>query len=362
MMKVLHIITNFSAVGGAEMMLSRLIHAQPNCQHYVVALMQINKTYQTALQSCEAYYALHWNGVNTLQSIAKLRKIIQDVQPDVIQGWMYHANVLATLSVMGLKAKPPVFWSIHHSLASPKEESISTKVALLMSRYLSGFAGGIIYCAQSALQQHQAFGFRNPQQIMIPNGIEMERFQFHSFTENSPLVVGFAGRFHPAKGYPYLVETIAKLRGYPVQFKIAGRGANLNNLELKGLFERHQVDFNQVELLDQVEDMSAFYASLDLFLMTSITEGFPNVLVEAMASGVPCVTTDVGDAEFIVQKNGYVVAPRNSQQLRDAILSYMSLTVEEKKDFKLNSRQRIESSFSIENVSQQYLSAWESIL
>jgi len=356
--KVLHVITNFAAVGGAEMMLSRLIQAQPDCQHYVVALMQINETYQTALQQCAAHYALHWNGLNTLQSIFKLRKIIQDIQPDVIQGWMYHANVLTTLSTMGLKTKPPVFWGIHHSLASPKEESRSTKIALQLSRYLSSFASGIIYCAQSALQQHQAFGFRNSQQHVIPNGIEIERFQFHSFTEHSPLVVGFAGRFHPAKGYPYLVETIARLRGYPVQFKIAGRGANLNNPELAALFEQYQVSLNQVELLDQVEDMPAFYASLDLFLMTSITEGFPNVLVEAMASGVPCITTDVGDAGLIVADTGYVVPARDIEKLREAIIAYLNLPLDDKLQRQNNARSRVEENFTIQAIRQNYLHVW----
>lgn len=358
MKKVLHVITNFAAVGGAEMMLSRLIQAQPDCQHYVVALMQINQTYHTALQQCTAYYALHWNGLNTLQSIFKLRRIIRDIQPDVIQGWMYHANVLTTLSTMGLKVKPPVFWGIHHSLASPKEESLSTKVALQLSRYLSGFASGIIYCAQSALQQHQAFGFRNSQQCVIPNGIEIERFQFHSVTEHSPLVVGFAGRFHPAKGYPYLVKTIAQLRGYPLRFKIAGRGANLNNPELAALFEQYQVDLNQVELLDQVEDMPNFYASLDLLLMTSITEGFPNVLVEAMASGVPCITTDVGDAGLIVADTGYVVPPRDATQMAASILQYLELSVQEKQQKQNNARSRVEENFTIQAIRQIYLHVW----
>ncbi len=361
MKKVLHVITNFAAVGGAEMMLSRLIQAQPDCQHYVVALMQINQTYHVALQQCAAHYALHWNGLNTLQSIFKLRKIIQDIQPDVIQGWMYHANVLTTLSTIGLKTKPPVFWGIHHSLASPKEESLSTKIALQLSRYLSGFANGIIYCAQSALQQHQAFGFGNSQQHVIPNGIEIERFQFRPVTEHSPLIVGFAGRFHPAKGYAYLVETIAQLRGYPLRFKIAGRGANLNNPELAALFEQYQVDPNQVELLDQVEDMPNFYASLDLFLMTSITEGFPNVLVEAMASGVPCITTDVGDAGLIVVDTGYVVPTRDIEKTKASILAYLNLPLDDKLQKQNKARTRVQEKFTIKNVSQAYLKVWNFI-
>jgi len=361
-MKILHIITNFSAIGGAEMMLSRLIQSQPEEEHYLVSLMGISQEiYSETLGQCSYAEELHWNGINTLNTLLKLKKIIKELNPDLIQGWMYHANVLASLSLLGYKQKPKVCWGIHHSLASPKDESISTKIALTLSRYLSRSTDAIIYCAQSSQQQHEAFGFKSLKQVVIPNGIQLENFTLNNDIHHS-CVVGFAGRYHPAKGYQYLFETISLLKDYPIIFKIAGKGANLTTSEVSDYFEQYELDAKKVILLDQITNMPEFYRSIDLFLMTSITEGFPNVLVEAMASGVPCVTTDVGDAAFIVQKNGYVVASRNSRQLSEAILSYVNLSIEEKKGLKLSARQRIESSFSIEKVSKQYLSVWESLL
>lgn len=361
MLSVLHVITNFSAMGGAEMMLCRLIKAQPHVKHYIVSLMKINEEiYSETLGQCNYVESLNWNGINTFNTLLKLKKIIKELNPDLIQGWMYHANVLASLSLVGNQKKPKLCWGIHHSLASSKDESISTKVALMFSRFLAHSADAIIYCAQSSQKQHQTFGFKNLKNIVIPNGIQLENFKLNNDIHN-PCVVGFAGRYHPAKGYQYLFETIFLLKDYPIIFKIAGRGANLTTSEIANYFEKYELDEKKVILLDQITNMPEFYTSIDLFLMTSITEGFPNVLVEAMASGVPCVTTNVGDAEFIVQKNGYVVASRNSQQLSEAILSYVKLSIEEKKELKFSSRQRVESSFSIEKVSKQYLSVWENI-
>lgn len=361
-MKILHIITNFSAIGGAEMMLSRLIQSQPEEEHYLVSLMGVSQEiYSEALGRCSYAEALNWNGINTFNTILKLKKIIQELNPELIQGWMYHANVLASLSLIGNQKKPKLCWGIHHSLASSKDESISTKVALMSGRFLAHSADAIIYCAQSSQKQHQTFGFKNLKNIVIPNGIQLENFKLNNYIHN-PCVVGFAGRYHPAKGYQYLFETISLLKDYPIVFKIAGRGANLTTSEIANYFQKYELDEKKVILLDQITDMPEFYTSIDLFLMTSITEGFPNVLVEAMASGVPCVTTDVGDAEFIVQKNGFVVTPRNSKQLSEAIVTYVNLSIEEKKGLKLSSRQRIETSFSIERVSKQYLSVWESLL
>lgn len=92
--------------------------------------------------------------------------------------------------------------------------------------------------------------------------------------------------------------------------------------------------------------------------MTSITEGFPNVLVEAMASGLPCISTDVGDAKYIVQELGSIVPPRNAQALAEAILAYVQKVPAEKQGLKQATRKRVEQNFSIDNVSHQYMQVW----
>lgn len=355
---MVHVITNFAGVGGAEMMLARLIqYTEDQYYHVIISLMKTSKVYQSTLDRCHSHYALGWDGLNTLGTIQKLRGLLKKLQPKTVQCWMYHANVLTTLSVIGLAQKPNVVWGIHHSLASPKEESVSTKIALGLSKLLSNQPHAIAYCAHSSLKQHHAFGFQNSNQHVIANGVFLDKLQ-PNLELHQPTVIGFAGRYHNAKGYPYLFETMGLLKSVNIIFKIAGSGASLENPEIKALFEQYQLDSHKVQLLDQISDMSAFYQSIDAFLMTSITEGFPNVLVEAMASGLPCISTDVGDAKYIVQDLGTIVPPRNAQALADAILSYMTKTEEEKLALKYSTRQRIEQNFSIEIVSQQYIQVW----
>lgn len=357
-MKILHVITGFSAIGGAEMMLCKLIKSLPEEEHHVISLMHINyEIFKDTLKFCASNVALEWNGLNTLKVILKLRKSIELVDPDVIQGWMYHANTFTSLSVIGLTRKPKVVWGIHHSLASPKDESISTKIALGLSKVLSKQPSAIIYCAHSSKQQHTEFGFENAHQHVIANGVFLDKFQLNLELHQST-VIGFAGRYHTAKGYPYLFETMGLLKNENIIFKIAGSGASLNNMEVKALFEQYQLDSQKVQLLAQVSDMSTFYQSIDAFLMTSITEGFPNVLVEAMASGLPCISTDVGDAKYIVQDLGAIVPPRNPQALADAILQYAQKSQAEKQALKQATRERVEQNFSIEKVSEQYKAVW----
>lgn len=355
---MVHVITNFAGVGGAEMMLARLIQqTEHDYQHVIISLMKTSDVYQSTLDRCQSHYTLGWNGLNTLGTIKKLRGLLKKLQPKTVQCWMYHANVLTSLSCIGLSPKPDIFWGIHHSLASPKEESLSTKIALAMSKVLAQQPKGVIYCAHSSLQQHQGFGLKNNNAQVIANGVFLDKFQPNPDL-HEPLVIGFAGRYHMAKGYPYLFETMGLLKAHRIVFKIAGSGASLDNPEVKALFEQYQLDAQKVQLLDQVNDMPAFYQSIDVFLMTSITEGFPNVLVEAMASGLPCISTDVGDAKYIVDELGAIVPPRDPDALANAILDYVHSSQTEKLELKQASRARVEQHFSIESVSQQYLDMW----
>ena len=355
---MVHVITNFAGVGGAEMMLARLIQCtEDQYQHVIISLMKTSTVYQSTLDRCQSHYALGWNGLNTLGTIQKLRMLLKQLQPKTVQCWMYHANVLTCLSVMGLAQKPNVVWGIHHSLASPKDESISTKIALGLSKILSKQPSAIIYCAHSSKQQHSEFGFQNANQYVIANGVFLDKFQPNEQL-HQPTVIGFAGTYRHAKGYPYLFETMSLLKDKNIIFKIAGSGASLENTEVKALFEQYQLDAQKVHLLDQISDMPAFYQAIDAFLMTSITEGFPNVLVEAMASGLPCISTDVGDAKYIVQDLGSIVPPRNAQALADAIFAYVQKTEAEKLALKQATRERVEQNFSIATVSRQYMQVW----
>lgn len=357
---IVHVITNFSGVGGAEMMLTRLIQqTQDKYEHVIISLMRVSDVYLDTLKLCKAYYALNWNGVNTLGVIIQLRKLLGKIKPRTVQCWMYHANVLTSLSVLMLKDKPKVFWGIHHSLASLKDESLSTKIGLVLSKILSIKPTGIIYCAHSSLEQHQQYGLKNPNSYVIANGVFLNNFQ-PNLELHDPCVIGFAGRYHTAKGYPYLFSTMAKLKNESVIFKIAGSGANMDNPEIEAYFKEYNLDPKKVELLDQISDMPSFYNSIDAFLMTSITEGFPNVLVEAMASGLPCISTDVGDAKYIVHDLGSIVSPRDSSALATAILDYINLSQAEKKVLKQKTRNRIEQNFSISYVSRKYGEIWES--
>ncbi|MDM1335775.1 glycosyltransferase [Acinetobacter pseudolwoffii] len=357
--KILHVITNFSALGGAEIMLSRLIKfTNYDMDHNLVSLIGINEDlYKDVIGELQFKSSLNWNGFNTLSVVNKLRKIIIDLNPDYIQCWMYHANVIGSISLIGLNNRPNLYWGIHHSLNDINGESKSTKIAIYLSRFLSKNPNKIFYCARSSLKQHNDFGFYNKKSYFIPNGVSLNDFDF-KYHENSELIVGFAGRFHKAKGYEYLFQVISILNKKPIRFKIAGKGANLNNPAISKYIEDYNIDISKIDFLDQISDMRGFYTSINLFLMTSITEGFPNVLVESMASGVPCVSTDVGDASYIISDNGFICPIGDSEKLAYCINKFLYMSAEEKENLSSKSRDHIKQNFSIEHICKEYMRNW----
>lgn len=356
--KILHVITNYSALGGAEMMLQKLILAQPEFDHHIVSLMSISNIYEDSLSVVASSKALGWKVANTLKTINKLKDEINTIQPDIIQCWMYHANFMAVIAKKMSGTQCPVFWGIHHSLNSISEESLSTKVAIYMNRALSKHAEGIIYCAQSSLEQHKAFGFKNEKQVFIPNGIDLSKFRFKERDFEMPVRVGFVGRFHKAKGIPCLFEVMSAFRDNPnVIFKIAGQGLSLENDTVQKLYEQHELS-NNVRLLGPVREMEAFYHDIDVLLMTSITEGFPNVLIEAMATGAVCISTNVGDSPYIIDDNGYIANVNDVNGLVEKLNAYINLSTSCKVHKEYEAYELTKNRFNLDIVHKKYSHIW----
>lgn len=356
--KVLHVITNFSALGGAEMMLQKLILAQPEYDHYLISLINLSDIYEESLKQVKLSKALNWKITNTAKTISRLAKEVDRIQPDVIQSWMYHANFMVTIANSFCRQSYPIYWGIHHSLNSISEESLSTKVAIYLNKYLSKKATGIVYCAQSSLKQHKQFGFENKNQVFIPNGIDLEKFRFVERDFSNPITVGFVGRNHKAKGIPYLFEVMSAFKDDPrIEFRVAGKGLSLKDKEIEDLSKKFVIGTN-VTLLDAVKEMEAFYHGIDVLLMTSITEGFPNVLIEAMATGAICISTDVGDARYIINDNGHIADILNTSDLIDCINKYLKLSVVKKKQKMKEAFNLTINRFNINIVTNKYKSFW----
>jgi glycosyltransferase involved in cell wall biosynthesis len=179
--------------------------------------------------------------------------------------------------------------------------------------------------------------------------------------EEAP-VVGIAGRFDVFKDYPTFFAAAAALRRrLPGAFFLAcGEGVTESNAELLALVREPGLR-ERCRLLGRFSEMPKFYAALDVATLTSVSEGFPNVVGEAMACGRPCVVTDVGDCADMVGETGLAVPARRPEALAEGWEKLLSLPAPERARLGAAARARVETEFSLPRMAGLYGRLYESL-
>jgi glycosyltransferase involved in cell wall biosynthesis len=169
---------------------------------------------------------------------------------------------------------------------------------------------------------------------------------------------GIVARFHPKKDFPTFFAAAAQVKAtHPeARFIAAGQGVTLLNPEVTALLRRSGLAADAVDFRDEVSDMASFYRSIDALVLSSRTEGFPNVVAEAMSYGLPVATTDVGDAAIIVGDTGFVVRPRNPGALADAMCRILDLSPADYAARASKARDRVARNYTLDAVVEGYRS------
>jgi glycosyltransferase involved in cell wall biosynthesis len=286
------------------------------------------------------------------------------IRPDVVQTWLYHADLLGGLAARSVGVRN-VLWGIRTT--DIKSSSFNLKLIRWVLARLSGVIPKYIICAaEAAKKSHIRIGYDAKKMIVIPNGyvfppsidsINGARFLIRQNLGiiDDHIVVGSMGRFHSDKDHENFVKAaILLLYKFPkLQFLMVGCDVNTENLELMSLIDFSGFRSNFL-LLGQRNDPQVCFSAMDIFCLHSRTEAFPNVLVEAMGSGIPCVATNVGDAELILSDTGVLVPKEDYFALSHGLASLISLNKEELRDLGLRARASVEARFSIRNAREQF--------
>ena len=372
-MMILHIISGLED-GGAEGVLFRLCKNDLRYNHIVVSLTGDGK-YGVLLRrlGVEVFCLNMPSGRVTFSGTYNLFKFLRSKKPDIIQTWMYHADLFGGV-VARLAGFNNVFWNIRHTTLEPGKSKKSTIIVAKLCARLSGFLPNrIVCCANDSVRIHIDLGYSPSKITFIGNGYDLSQFSVNTQLEldfkaevsvNSyQVLLGMVGRFDPQKDHFGLFEALAVVRKIQPDFKFALIGKNIDNSNKK-LVEAascYQL-LDNLLFLNQRIDIPVVMNGLDIHVLSSsFGEGFPNVLAEAMACGTPCVTTDVGDSASIVEKTGWVVPPRDPIALANAILQ----AIDEKQtnhpawcNRKQRCRERIVNNFSIEKMIDNYHKVW----
>ncbi len=366
-MKILHGITSLDK-DGAQQMLLRLIQGldSNNFNHVIISLRERMPLADDFERLGVKVYCLGMAPARpSLQALVRLRRIISDESPDIIHSWLYHANCAVVCAMAGMAKKIPIIWGIRGSLDSGWLRGFSTALVIRLSALLSRFADVITFNSRISIVQHKEAGYVCKDCRYIPNGFQLERFQPQESCAaiikgkyNIPddyTLVGIAGRYNQAKDYPGFLRAMRLVvDSRPnVAALLMGRGVDQNNLEMADLMDQLKLGSN-VYLLGAQDDLGKILPALDVFCSSSVTEGFPNVVAEALACGVPCVVTDVGMSAELVRGAGIVVPARDVKALADGILSLVALSSDERKKLGTNGRQKICQEYDLSSVVRHY--------
>ncbi len=377
-MKILHVITGLSH-GGAENVLYRLIeHSGDSSSHTVVSMLD-EGVFGPRLRSVGAdlhCLRMTQGGIPRPGHLFELVATIKRVRPAVIQTWMSHADLLG--GIAGRMAGVPVCWGIHHSKLSAEDHKRGTRVVAWTNARLSGWVPAqVVSCSQRSAEFLQSVGYPGGRIVIIPNGVDVSRFSpvtperraavraTLGIPENAR-VMGHLGRADLQKDHKSLIESFSYVADSDPDCLLLLAGQDLKHgseyfddiLRGVGRPDLHR----RILALGPRDDVVDLMNAIDIFVLSSSSgEAFPMVLLEAMATGTPCVTTDVGDSAEIVGDTGWVLPPKNPSGLAMAVLDAFAEGPEIHRLRSERARARIVDRFGIDHMVEAYASVWHRV-
>lgn len=367
-MKILYLITGLST-GGAEMMLYKLVSSmdRDKFEMQVVSLTDIGPIGKKIEDLGIPVRPLGMaRGIPDPRMVFKLTKLLRLDTPDLIQTWMYHADLVGGLAAK-MSGGIPVIWNIRHSNLNPEGNKKTTlwtaKACAILSSLLPS---KIVCCSHASKEVHSRLGYNENKMIVIPNGFDLNAFSPSKDARQAirkelglaerTMLVGLVARYDPQKDHKNFFQAAGILhKNYPkVHFLLCGDGVTWDNPILKTWID--EADVRPVtHLLGRRDDMSSLQAAFDIASSSSsYGEGFPNVIGEAMACGVACVVTDVGDSARIVGDTGLVVLPKDPDALALAWKELVEIGKDKRQKLGHDARLRIRENFSLLSVVKRY--------
>ena len=355
-------------VGGAQVALHQLLtRANRRFEAHVISLQEVDEVGRRIEQLGIPVEGLGMKpGSPNPLAVIGLARRLRALNPDVVQTWMYHADLVGGISARLAGLRAPVAWCIHHSNLSPSVNKRSTLLVVKACARLSAWIPRrIVFCSEAARQVHVAAGYHRDKAMVIPNGIDTGRFvpdaQARTTLRRELLIpddaklVGLVARFDPIKNHEGFVRVAAMLAAKlpACHFILAGAGVDMRNRQLTGWIEQAGLG-SKIHLLGERQDMPRLIAALDLLALTSWGEALPTVVAEAMSCGVPCVVTDVGEAGNMVGDAGRIVAPGDDVAFAQACQTLLALGIEARRDLEERARKRVKTHFELENMACAY--------
>ena len=373
-MKIVHVIMSLN-IGGAELMLKRLVlhsHQNKQFEHIIITLTDLGVMGPELQNEGITVHTLGMKSLSTVPLIfLKLQRLLKRIQPDVVQTWMYHSDLLGGLAAKSVGVKN-IIWGIRTTDVSQGPSKLTVHLSKLCAKLSYYIPDTIVCAAHVSKDYHVGIGYDESKMVVIPNGFDLDaltatdedglEIRQQNNLSVDDVVIGSVGRFDPVKNQKLFVDVAANLiKDYPnLKFMIVGRDNTLENKELMSWINDYKIADN-FRLLGQRDDVPKCLKAMDIFCLHSKTEGFPNVLGEAMAMSLPCVTTDAGDASILLGSTGIVVS-LSASSICEGVNSLLSLDSQNLIKMGERAHQRLHDNYPLSKITQHYNDVYKSLI
>jgi glycosyltransferase involved in cell wall biosynthesis len=373
--KVTHVITGLDT-GGAETMLYRLLLHTDRAAYEseVISMTDIGAVGEKIRALGVPIRALGMRrGVPNPLGVLRLARWLSQYSPDVVQSWMYQADLVSGLAAR-LAGGMPVAWGIHNAYLEPRSVKRIKLWTVRACIWSSGWLPSrIVCCSEASREVHARLGYPQKKMIVVPNGADLAAFRpdpeaRRSVCEELGLqvetpLIGLVARFDLPKDHRTFVQAAGLLhtRVPEAHFILCGDSITRENPQLTEWIDAARVR-SRCHLLGRRLDVPRLSAALDVATSSSsFSEAWPLAVGEAMACGVPCAVTDVGDSSVIVGDTGRVVPPKNPQALADAWHGLLTLGPDERARLGQAARRRMEEHFDLLGAVAKYEKLYEEL-
>jgi glycosyltransferase involved in cell wall biosynthesis len=361
MTTVLHLITDLDT-GGAEQMLTRLVlRLNPRHRSVVVSMtgpgVLSPALAQAGIELLSLDMRRNWPDP---RGLTRLIRLLRRVRPGIVQTWLYHADLLGWTARALARQSCRLFWNIRST------ETLDADMIRRLLAWLSRAPDAVVVNSLAGMRFHEAIGYHPRRWVHIPNGCDTTVYRFDAAGRQSTrekwglvpgmVAIGMPARYHPMKDHDNFLAAAARLATCRPEtaFILAGPGADRGNAMLAADIARYGLT-DRVHLLGNRDNMVQVYSALDIATLSSAYgEGCPNVLLEAMSCGLPCVATDCGDAALVLGPIGMVVPPRDPIKLAAGWERLVALGDRARQALGGQARERILELYDLGSIAAKY--------
>jgi len=381
-LKILHITASLG-LGGAEKLLFELANWQKHCGHevYVINLREEQYYVNILRQKGVVVIPIFKNTIFNRSSLISFLLLpakwlllvawVIRIRPDLIHTWLYFADLLG--GITGLVTGRPVIWGLFSGSTDREFYSLPTYCLIrLCARLADVLPRVIVSCSAFARNRNSQIGYPKKKIVFVPSGFDLycdnsiaEKGVLQDKFQTRELVnLGMLARISREKDHGLLLLAVSALieGGYNIRLFLAG-GVGLEGTKSPLFQYVSELGLEQhVEFLGVVENVVDFYSRLDLFVLISRSEGFPTVVGQAMAYGLPCLVSNVGDSRILVNDSVQLVEPGEKLELVGSIRTLLDLNPLERRLIGKRNKRRIQNLFNKDSMFKRYDMVYHDVL